>query len=73
MDNYGFGGLEHGLWERSNIVVDWIELTEFTDYIMGIFVGLMGRNRGELFDKEYPKERSVLYLKKRLISYCKGC
>ena len=59
------------LW--GDIFVDRMELTEFTDNIIGIFVGLMGRNRGELFDKEYPKERSILYLKKRLISYCKGC
>ena len=40
-----------GLGEGGEISVNRMGFTEFTDNFAGIFVGLMGRNRGELFYK----------------------
>ena len=52
----GVGGFSNGIFnlglgERGEISINRMGLAEFTDKFAGIFVGLMGRNRGELFYK----------------------
>ena len=37
--------------ERGEIFINRVGFMEFTDNFTGIFVGLMGRNGGKLFDK----------------------
>ena len=52
----GVGGFSNGILnlgfgERVEISINRMGFTEFTDNFTGIFVGLMGRNGGKLFDK----------------------
>ena len=49
----GVGGFSNGIFNfgLGEISINRMGSTEFTDNFTGIFVGLMGRNGGKLFDK----------------------